>query len=90
MMLQHQQDIERIKKEFPSSVGEHIMDYLHPITLFLNGSISCLSPDLYHQADLKKQASQLDFIKIENLLNNIEKSALGQIVIKAERMSNFP
>jgi pseudo-rSAM protein len=89
-ILNLQSDVERIRKEFPSSVGEHIMDYLHSVNLFLNGSISCLSPDLYHQAVLKKQASQPDFIKIENLLNNIEKSALGQIVIIAEKMSNFP
>jgi pseudo-rSAM protein len=82
--------VERIRKEFPSSVGEHIMDYLHSVTLFLNGSISCLSTDLYHPADLKGQASQLNFIEIENLLNNIEKSALGQIIIIAEKMSNFP
>ena len=86
--LNIQSDVERIRKDNPMAVGDHILNYLHSVTFVLNGNISTLNPDWDYQT--KAQEKMLSPAKIITFLNNIENSTVGKVNIISEKIGDYP
>lgn len=89
-ILNLQSDVERLRKDSPLSVGEHVLNYLHSVTLYLDNSVPCDNPYFYKFTDRPRPDYLLEFKKINKFLNNIEVSAIGQINIVSERVTDYP
>ncbi|MDO8952667.1 MAG: TIGR04150 pseudo-rSAM protein, partial [Draconibacterium sp.] len=78
-LLNLQSDIERLRKESPILVGEHVLDYLHEVFLHVNTL-----------EDKTQVMKNLDFFRIDNFLESVLFSSVSHIHICGEDVVAYP
>lgn len=78
-LLNLQSDVKRLKKESPDLIGEHVLDYLHEVYIYVN------------YVESKSQLlKNLDYYRIENILESFLSSSLVHIHICGEDAFAYP